>query len=180
MGPLLLSRPVRARLSACQVQRRSHEHLSAFSCKRRGFCPSCDAYRVVESAAHLLDPCGGLRFLGQPGGSVKVYSGCCSGCQNPPESILLLLLLRLWGCGRGADGSATSLPDMQCCIQPGILKPTNRREHLVSPTAVRSGPDSPSSYRNRLVSISGVCMASSVPICGHPAVTAFGRRSHRP
>ena len=60
MGPLLLSRPVRARLSACQVQRRSHEHLSAFSCKRRGFCPSCGAYRIVESAVHLVDPCGDL------------------------------------------------------------------------------------------------------------------------
>jgi ribosomal protein S27E len=32
-----------------------HEHLVAFSCKRRGFCPSCGARRMVESAAHLLD-----------------------------------------------------------------------------------------------------------------------------
>ena len=32
-----------------------HEHLVAFSCKRRGFCPSCGARRLVESAAHLVD-----------------------------------------------------------------------------------------------------------------------------
>lgn len=32
-----------------------HEHLVAFSCKRRAFCPSCDARRMVESAAHLVD-----------------------------------------------------------------------------------------------------------------------------
>ena len=32
-----------------------HEHLVAFSCNRRGFCPSCGARRMVESAAHLVD-----------------------------------------------------------------------------------------------------------------------------
>ena len=32
-----------------------HEHLVAFSCKRRAFCPSCGARRMVESAAHLVD-----------------------------------------------------------------------------------------------------------------------------
>ncbi|TFH49994.1 MAG: hypothetical protein E4H01_03190 [Lysobacterales bacterium] len=32
-----------------------HEHLVAFSCRRRGFCPSCGARRMVESAAHLVD-----------------------------------------------------------------------------------------------------------------------------
>lgn len=31
------------------------EHLVAFSCKRRGFCPSCCARRMIESAAHLVD-----------------------------------------------------------------------------------------------------------------------------
>jgi ribosomal protein S27E len=31
------------------------EHLVAFSCKRRGFCPSSGARRMVESAAHLVD-----------------------------------------------------------------------------------------------------------------------------
>jgi hypothetical protein len=32
-----------------------HEHLVAFSCKCRGFCPSCGARRMVESAAGLVD-----------------------------------------------------------------------------------------------------------------------------
>jgi ribosomal protein S27E len=31
------------------------EHLVAFSCKRRVFCPSCDARRMLESAALLVD-----------------------------------------------------------------------------------------------------------------------------
>ena len=31
------------------------EHLVAFSCKRRGFCPSCGARRMAESAALLTD-----------------------------------------------------------------------------------------------------------------------------
>ncbi|MFT5675658.1 MAG: ribosomal protein S27E, partial [Paraglaciecola sp.] len=32
-----------------------HEHLVAFSCKRRGFCPCCGARRMAESAALLVD-----------------------------------------------------------------------------------------------------------------------------
>ena len=32
-----------------------HEKLVAFSCKRRGFCPSCGARRMAQSAAHLVD-----------------------------------------------------------------------------------------------------------------------------
>ena len=32
-----------------------HEKLVAFSCKRRGFCPSCGARRMADSAAHLVD-----------------------------------------------------------------------------------------------------------------------------
>jgi ribosomal protein S27E len=32
-----------------------HEHMVAFSCKRRGFCPSCGARRMAESAALLVD-----------------------------------------------------------------------------------------------------------------------------
>ncbi len=33
----------------------SFEHLVAFSCKLRGFCPSCGARRMVETSAHLID-----------------------------------------------------------------------------------------------------------------------------
>ena len=41
---------IRAKCEGCR-----HEHLVAFSCKRRGFCPSCGVRRMAESAAHLLD-----------------------------------------------------------------------------------------------------------------------------
>ena len=41
---------LRVRCQSC-----SHEHLVAFSCKRRGFCTSCGARRMVETAALLVD-----------------------------------------------------------------------------------------------------------------------------
>jgi ribosomal protein S27E len=41
---------LRVRCDSCHA-----EHLVAFSCKRRGFCPSCGARRMAESAALLLD-----------------------------------------------------------------------------------------------------------------------------
>ena len=41
---------VRLRCAQC-----AHEKLVAFSCKRRGFCPSCGARRMAQSAAHLVD-----------------------------------------------------------------------------------------------------------------------------
>src|SRR5918996_4159419 len=41
---------LRLRCSEC-----GHEKLVAFSCKRRGFCPSCGARRMAETAAHLVD-----------------------------------------------------------------------------------------------------------------------------
>ncbi|MFZ1852905.1 MAG: transposase zinc-binding domain-containing protein [Nitrosomonas sp.] len=33
-----------------------HEKQVAFSCKRRGFCPSCGGCRMVQTAAHLITP----------------------------------------------------------------------------------------------------------------------------
>ncbi len=41
---------LRVRCGACRA-----ENLVAFSCKRRGFCPSCGARRMTESAALLVD-----------------------------------------------------------------------------------------------------------------------------
>ena len=41
---------LRVRCDTC-----SAEHLVAFSCKHRGFCPSCGARRMAESAALLVD-----------------------------------------------------------------------------------------------------------------------------
>jgi len=37
----------------CEGCRR--EHLVPFSCKRRGWCPSCGERRMTERAAHLVD-----------------------------------------------------------------------------------------------------------------------------
>jgi len=33
----------------------AHEKLVTFSCKRRGFCPSCGGRRMAQTAAHLVD-----------------------------------------------------------------------------------------------------------------------------
>lgn len=41
---------LRVRCESCRA-----EHLVAFSCKRRGFCPSCGARGMAESAALLVD-----------------------------------------------------------------------------------------------------------------------------
>lgn len=41
---------LRVRCESCH-----HEKLVAFSCKRRGFCPSCGARRMVDSAVLLVD-----------------------------------------------------------------------------------------------------------------------------
>ena len=38
-----------------RCERCHHEKLVAFSCKRRGFCPSCGARRMADSAALLVD-----------------------------------------------------------------------------------------------------------------------------
>ena len=40
--------------SKCEACR--YEHLVPFSCRKRGFCPSCGVHRMVETAAHLVDP----------------------------------------------------------------------------------------------------------------------------
>ncbi len=41
---------LRLRCDTCHA-----EHLLAFSCKRRGFCPSCGALRMADGAAWLVD-----------------------------------------------------------------------------------------------------------------------------
>ena len=41
---------IRVRCEGCH-----HERLVAFSCKKRGFCPSCGARHMAESAALLVD-----------------------------------------------------------------------------------------------------------------------------
>jgi ribosomal protein S27E len=41
---------LRVKCNGCRFER-----LVAFSCKLRGFCPSCGARRMVETSAHLID-----------------------------------------------------------------------------------------------------------------------------
>jgi len=41
----------RARCPAC-----GHDFLVAFSCRARAVCPSCNARRMAETAAHWVDP----------------------------------------------------------------------------------------------------------------------------
>ena len=47
---ILAHRFLRLRCADC-----AHEKLVAFSCKRRGFCPSCGARSIAQSAAYLVD-----------------------------------------------------------------------------------------------------------------------------
>jgi len=41
---------IRVRCGSC-----GHERLVPFSCRRRGWCPSCGGRRMAETAAHLVD-----------------------------------------------------------------------------------------------------------------------------
>jgi len=41
---------IRAKCTGCR-----YDHLVAFSCKRRGWCPSCASRRMAETGAHLVD-----------------------------------------------------------------------------------------------------------------------------
>ena len=43
-----------------------HDKLVAFSCKRRGFCPSCGARRVAQTAAELIDHVNAGNLHDQP------------------------------------------------------------------------------------------------------------------
>jgi len=54
---ILLFTPTQWSRVVCRVQYETchAEHLVAFSCKRRGFCPSCGARRMAESTALLVD-----------------------------------------------------------------------------------------------------------------------------
>jgi hypothetical protein len=52
-----------------------HDKLVAFSCTRRGFCPSCGARRMAQTAAHLVD-----RALALP-------PGRSPGTNSPPDCL---------------------------------------------------------------------------------------------
>lgn len=76
------------------------EHLVAFSCKRRGFCPSCGARRMAESAAALTDArrdcCGTKRLFILPIRAPAAVSACRpTYCRRGN----LILSLAMWGGG---------------------------------------------------------------------------------
>ena len=55
-----------------------HDKLVAFSCKRRGFCPSCGARRMAQTAAHLVHHVIPM---------CRCASGCCR-CRFPLRLLL--------------------------------------------------------------------------------------------
>ena len=63
---------LRVRCESCHA-----EKLVAFSCKGRGFCPSCGARRMVESAALLVDEVLHADFLPHV---LSPRASVCSAC----------------------------------------------------------------------------------------------------
>src|SRR5690606_21399731 len=58
-------RRARARFSAGVCEHCQAERMVAFSCKKRGFCPSCGARGMAESARHLVEEVFGARPVRQ-------------------------------------------------------------------------------------------------------------------
>ena len=75
---------LRVRCESCHA-----EHLVAFSCKRRGFCPSCGARRMAESAVLLVDEV----LPEQPMRQWVLSFLCMANCKLLPDSELLASLL---------------------------------------------------------------------------------------
>ncbi len=61
-----------------------HEHLVAFSCKKRGFCPSCGARRMTESAALLVDDV----FPREPIRQLLPWTACSRAMQEQLPRVL--------------------------------------------------------------------------------------------
>ena len=72
----------RARCGEC-----GHDFLIAFSCKGRGVCPSCNARRMVETAAHLVDQVFPAREL------VARRTLPAASCRAPPTGSRVTLCL---------------------------------------------------------------------------------------
>ena len=63
---------LRVRCDACHA-----EHLVAFSCKRRGFCPSCGARRMAEMSFHKNGPGLEARCPREAGGDQDPDGAAC-------------------------------------------------------------------------------------------------------
>ena len=76
---------LRAQCTSCQ-----HEMLVAFSCKKRGFCPSCGARRMSETAAHLA------ALLGQSPISVALRSKIRFQAPQPQLKSIQRSFMAIW------------------------------------------------------------------------------------
>ena len=62
------------------------ERLVAFSCKKRGFCPSCGARRMAESARHLVEEVFGAHPVRQWVLSFPYPCASCSPASPTPSA----------------------------------------------------------------------------------------------
>ncbi len=91
-----------------------HDFLVAFSCKGRGVCPSCNARRMAETAAHLVERLLSMRCGAHP----PVTSGRCCW--------LACMSQRRW-CARSARLICVSSPALPRAIRCAILWHTSAR-----------------------------------------------------
>ena len=62
------------------------ERLLPFSCKKRGFCPSCGARRMAESARHLVETVfGPLSGIGEKWLWIRAQTGACVAPAYPTD-----------------------------------------------------------------------------------------------
>ena len=64
-------------LARARFDDRERDYFVAFSCKCRGFCPSCNTRRMVETAAHLSNHV--FPRCGFASGCYLCLSGCTTG-----------------------------------------------------------------------------------------------------
>ena len=124
----------RARCGEC-----GHDFLIAFSCKGRGVCPSCNARRMVERAAHLVDqvfpPLPVRQWVLSVPKRLRYF------LQRDPEALgaVLHILLRVIearlrqrsGCARGRLGAVSFVQrfgsalnahvHFHCCVIDGVF-----------------------------------------------------------
>jgi hypothetical protein len=120
-----------------------HEMLLAFSCKRRGFCPSCAGRRMALTAAHLVERViRTLRRLGylEAGLDAPAATGYNRLRDDAPELAHTLAAsvqqriafgeragqkVRRIGAGFGVEGEAPTLTGPRCASMQGFSLYTN-------------------------------------------------------
>jgi len=116
------------------------ERLLALSCKKRGFCPSCGARRMAESARHLVEEVFGPRRVRQWVLSVSVPLRFLFASKPEAISPVLGIVHRVIGLA-GGSGLAALVPPPRAhltCVsgrlcaerQPARAAPTKSADHL--------------------------------------------------